>query len=80
MVVTTGTTKGQSQKYLSGHVRNVIEDFLAALIEIAGVVLIGKVPIEGSGNNGFGVIRIQFVAGNLLTDELIVGFVIVETI
>ena len=58
MVVAARTTERQTEKHLAGGIGHVVEDFLAAQLQVSGVEFIGEVAIESSGHQGFGIARI----------------------
>ena len=78
MIVAAGAADRQTEEHLARNVGDVVEDFLAALLQIGGVVLVGPQTQEAGGDEGIGVVRLQLVAGQLLPHEAIVGQVGVE--
>jgi len=58
MIMTTRATDGESQEYLAGRVRQVVQDFLAALLEVDGVVFFRVMPVEAGRDQGGAVLGI----------------------
>ena len=48
------------------------------MLIVRAVGLLGVQPKEAGGDQGVGVVRLQFVAGQLLAQEAIVGQIVVE--
>ena len=78
MVMTTGAGHGQAHEYRCRGVGDVVEDFLPALHQVSGVALVGVMAVEGGGDPRVRILRPEFIAGNLLFEEAVVGLVVVE--
>src|SRR5206468_7202881 len=79
MVVTSGAAISETREHGPDGVRDVVEDLLAPLHQIAGVTFIRIMPVEGRGHAGIGIVRPQLIAGDLLADEAVVRLVGVES-
>src|SRR5262249_54128613 len=78
VIVAAGAAEGDAEERRRGRVGDVVEDLLAPLLDVDGVVLVGWVPEEAGRNQGIGVARRDLVAGELFLDEAIIGLVAVE--
>ena len=78
MIVTAGAAEGQPEEDERGIFGLVVEDLLPPLFEVGGVVLVGPEAIEAGSDQRLGVVRFQFVAGELLPNEPVVRQVGVE--
>ena len=78
VIVAACASVRQAHEDGAGGVGHVVENLLAALLEHAGVALVGIVAVEAGGDAGLGTLGPQLVAGDLLFDEAVVGLVGVE--
>ena len=78
MVVAAAAVDGQSQKGLPGGGHDVVQLIEVVLVGIGCFVIEQTQTIKTSGDDRFGGDLGQFVAGELLADELIVRLVLVE--
>jgi hypothetical protein len=79
MVVALGTAHRQPHKDRRRGGRDIVQDFLAALFEIGRVVFVWIQTVQAGGDQCPRITGFQFVAGELLADETIVGKVVVES-
>ena len=78
MVVAAGAAHAHRQKDVAGDVGHFIEDFGPRPIDVGDVVFVWGLSQEPGGGDGIGIVRRDLVAGELLTDEPVVGHVGVE--
>ena len=76
--VAAGAAVSHGQESGADGIGDVVQDLLAALHQVAGVAFIRIVPVESRGDAGLGIVRPQFIAGDLLLDEAVIGLVLVE--
>ena len=78
VVVTAGAGDGEAEEHCGRGIGDVIENFLAALHQVASVAFVRVMPVEGGGDPRIRVVGKKFIAGDLVLDEAVVGFVGVE--
>ena len=79
VIMTAGAAQGMGEEHLTHTVGDVIQKSLAGdLRDLHARQLPGSHAEEPDSHPHLGGFRIELVAGDLLTDELIVGFVLIE--
>src|SRR5215471_18774897 len=78
VIVAARAAVGQAEVNGRGGVGDVVKNLLTALLEHAGVALIGIVTVERRRDPGRRIVGPQFVARDLLLHEAIVGLVLVQ--
>ena len=78
MIVTPRARVTHPCKNKPDRVRDVIQDFLATLPEIARIAFIGVVPVERGRDLRFGITGKKFVTSDLFLHEAVVGLVSIE--
>ena len=78
MVVAAGAVHGHAEKRLADGGDDVVQFVEAGLGFVGGFIVPGAQAIEAGGDDGIGRGMLEFVAGDLLADELVEGFVGVE--
>ncbi len=78
MVVAASATDGEAHEREAGVFGDVVEDFLTLLHHVGSVDVFGIKTDEAGCDEGVGIVGFEFVAGDLLTEEAIVGKVVVE--
>ena len=76
MIVAAGASVGQAQEDGAGGIGDVVQDFLAPLLQIARVALVGIVAVEAGRDARLRIVRPEFVAGDLLLHEAVVRLVL----
>ena len=78
MVVAARAIHREAEENLAGRGHDVIEAVVAGQLAVSGLVVPNAEPIEAGGDDGVGVGRGEFIAGELLAEEAVVRFVGVE--
>ena len=78
MVVAFGTTQAQAEKHLAADVSHFVQDGGPVSSHVSLVVFVEVQPPQRGGNPSVWIVRVDFVSGNLLGDELRVGLIGVE--
>jgi len=78
VVVALGAAHPESEEGLARDVGHLGEDEIPLHPGVALVPLVDAEAQEGGGDEGVGIVRGELVGGELLADELVVGFVLVE--
>ena len=80
VVVTAGTADGETEHGTAHRGGHVVEGVVASAFDFVGRDLRGKDPgtQKAGGFEGQRIFRLEFVAGELPADELIVGHVLVQ--
>ena len=78
MVVAAGAADAQPEEDLAGDVGDVIQDVGPLPAHVALVVFVGPQPEIAGRHSQLGIVGIELVAGKLLGQEAVVGFVGVE--
>ena len=78
VIVALGALHAEAHEDVGGDTGGFIENELPLPFGIALIVFIDAMAEEGGGNGDLRIFRVQFVAGDLLTDELVIGLVSVE--
>ena len=76
VIVAAGAAVGHAKEGRADRVGDVVQDFLPALHQIAGVALVRIVAVETGGDARLGSFGLEFVAGDLLLHEAVVGLVL----
>src|SRR5581483_11538880 len=80
VVVAAGTAEGHADESSRYGIGDVVKQFLAALHQVARVGFVWKVAVEAGSDEGRGIARVEFVAGDLLFYEAVIGLIGVQTI
>src|SRR4030095_550226 len=78
VIVTPGTAVAEAEENLAGVVCNVVENEVPLTANVALIVFVDRVAEITGGDEHLGILWIDFVAGELLSHELIVRHVIVQ--
>src|ERR1019366_908047 len=65
VIVAASASEGHTEKGNAGRIGQIVEDLLAPLFQVGGIVLVGPEPIETRRNKGVRIFRLQLVAGDL---------------
>src|SRR5262249_19861997 len=63
------------EEYKTSSVGNIVKNLLPPLHQIARVVLVGVVAIEGGGHETVGIVGVKLISGHLLAHETVIGLV-----
>ena len=78
MVVAAGAAIGEAEESRSHRIRDIVQNFLAALHQIASIALVGIVAIKTGRDPSPGIVREKLIAGDLFLNKTVVRLIFVE--